>query len=111
MAFQIVCNVDDLWEGDMDSREVDGREVLLVWPDSGAITAYQAMCPHQEVPLIEGKFDGKTLVCRAHNWVFDACTGKGINPSDCELAKYPLRIEDGKVLVDLDIEVRKFTHT
>lgn len=111
MAFQAVCSLDDLWEGDMDARAVGGKEVLLVWPEGGDLLAFQPMCPHQEVPLVEGRFDGKTLICRAHNWVFDACTGKGINPSDCELSRYPLRIENGQVLVDLDIEVRKFTHT
>jgi toluene monooxygenase system ferredoxin subunit len=111
MPYQIVCGVDDLWEGDMDTREVDGKEVLLVWPEDGALAAYQPLCPHQGVPLIEGKFDGKTLVCRAHQWIFDGHTGKGINPSDCKLATFPLRIEDGKVLVDLDVEVRTFTHT
>jgi len=110
MGYQVVCSVEDLWEGDMDSRVVDGKEVLLVWPENGALTAYQPLCPHQEVPLIDGKFDGKTLICRAHNWVFDACTGEGINPSDCGLSKFPLRIEGGKVLVDLDVEVRRFTH-
>jgi toluene monooxygenase system ferredoxin subunit len=111
MTYRIVCGIDDLWEGDMDCREVDGKEVLLVWPDDGELVAYQPMCPHQEVPLIEGKFDGKNLICRAHNWVFDACSGKGINPSDCELSRYPIRFEDGNVLVDLDVEVRRFTHT
>jgi len=111
MAFQVACSVDELWEGEMETREVGNEEVLLVWPTGGNITAYQSMCPHQEVPLIEGRFDGKVLTCRAHLWSFDACTGKGVNPSDCELAKYPLRIEDGQVLVDLDVELRRFTHT
>lgn len=111
MTFKTVCSLDELWEGEMESREVDGQEVLLVWPDGGELVAYQPMCPHQEVALIEGKFDGKTLICRAHNWVFDACSGKGINPSDCALTKFPLRIEDGQILVDLDVEVARFTHT
>ena len=111
MGFKPLCDVDELWEGDMACREIDGQEVLLVWPDGGELTAYQPLCPHQEVPLIDGRFDGKTLVCRAHNWVFDACTGQGINPGDCRLAKFPLRIEGQQVLVDLDVEVVKFTHT
>lgn len=111
MGFQVACNVDELWEGEMETREVGGTEVLLVWPTGGELVAYQSMCPHQEVPLVEGRFDGKVLVCRAHLWSFDARTGKGVNPSDCELAKYPLRIEDGRVLVDLDVELRRFTHT
>jgi len=111
MAFQFLCKKDDLWEGEMVGHEVDGRDVLVVWADGGEITAFQGMCPHQEVALAEGKFDGKTLICRAHNWMFDANSGKGINPSDCELSKYPLKFEGEDVLIDLDIEVRQFAHT
>lgn len=111
MAYQSVCDIEELWEGDMACRTVNGQDVLLVWPDGGELIAYQPLCPHQEVPLIDGRFDGKTLVCRAHNWVFDACTGLGINPGDCRLAKFPLRIEGSQVLVDLDVDVVKFTHT
>jgi toluene monooxygenase system ferredoxin subunit len=111
MAYSRVCDVDAVWEGDMEEVQVDGHDVLLVWPQGGSLTAYQAMCPHQEVALIDGRFDGRTLTCRAHNWIFDACTGKGVNPSDCELSRYPLKIVDGQVLVDLDVEVRRFTHT
>lgn len=111
MAFQFLCKQDDLWEGEMADFRLGTHEVLVVWPDGGEITAYQGMCPHQEVALAEGRFDGKTLICRAHNWVFDAKTGRGVNPSDCELARYPLRLDGDDVLIDLDVEVRQFAHT
>jgi toluene monooxygenase system ferredoxin subunit len=84
----------------MRSFEVDGHEVLIVGLEGGAVRAYQAICPHQEIPLEEGKFDGKTLTCRAHQWVFDATTGVGINPGGCRLAAYPIKIEDNGVFVD-----------
>lgn len=101
MTYQKVCSTDDLWEGDMAAFEVDGQEILLVWPEGEEIRAFQGICPHQDIPLVEGKFDGKTLICRAHLWQFDACTGKGINPGDCQLARYPIRIDAGEVAVDV----------
>lgn len=100
MAFKKVCTLDDVWEGEMECYEVDGQEVLLVGLEGGDVKAYQAVCPHQDIPLVEGKFDGKKLICRAHQWVFDACTGVGINPGDCRLASYPIRIEGDLVYVD-----------
>lgn len=100
MAFKRVCSLDDVWEGEMSCFEVDGHEVLVVGLDGGEIRAYQAICPHQEIPLVEGKFDGKTLICRAHQWVFDAATGVGINPGGCRLAEYPLKVEDNEVFID-----------
>ena len=100
MAFTKVCGVDDVWEGEMQSFQVNGKEVLLVCNDGGEIKAFQGICPHQDIPLIDGKFDGKKIICKAHLWQFDASTGKGINPSNCKLAEYPVQIDGDDVLID-----------
>lgn len=102
MAFQRVCSLDDLWEGDMAAFDVGDTEVLLIWPNGGEVRAVQAMCPHQDIALAEGQFDGKTLVCRAHLWQFDPATGKGVNPTDCALALYPTKVEGDDIFVDVD---------
>jgi toluene monooxygenase system ferredoxin subunit len=102
VAFTRVCGLDDVWEGEMDSFEVDGHEVLVVCVDGGAVRAYQGVCPHQDVPLVEGSFDGRLLVCRAHQWVFDATSGNGVNPATSRLAQYPVRVDGDDVLVDTD---------
>lgn len=111
MTFERVCGLDDLWEGEMESYEVNGHEVLLVSTVGGGIRAFQGICPHQDIPLVEGKFDGKVVICRAHQWVFDGCTGEGINPSDCRLAEYPVRIVGEDVLVDTEGVKPLFAHT
>lgn len=101
MAFERVCSVDEIWEGDMVGFEVGDVDVLLLWPVGGELRAVQGVCPHQEIALAEGTFDGKVLTCRAHLWQFDARTGKGINPTDCELAAYPVKVENDEVWVDV----------
>jgi toluene monooxygenase system ferredoxin subunit len=103
MAFEKVCTMDDVWEGDMDAFETSGGvEVLILGVDGGDIKAFQAMCPHQEIELVEGEFDGKVLTCKAHLWQFDCNTGKGLNPTDCEIAEYPVKIEGDDILVNTD---------
>ncbi|MGZ4804858.1 MAG: Rieske 2Fe-2S domain-containing protein [Ilumatobacteraceae bacterium] len=102
MGFARVCGLDDLWEGEMESYVVDGQEILILRNDGGAMRAFQGVCPHQDFPLIEGKFDGRLLVCRAHQWMFDTSTGHGVNPSNCQLAEYPLKIDGDDVLVDAE---------
>jgi toluene monooxygenase system ferredoxin subunit len=111
MAFTKVCELDELWEGEMESFEVDGHDVLLVSPEGGGVRAFQGICPHQDIPLVEGKFDGKMVVCRAHQWVFDGRTGQGVNPADCRLAEYPVRIDGDDVLVDVAAASPLFAHT
>lgn len=111
MSFTKVCTVDDLWEGEMDSFTVDGQEVLLVCADGGSIKAFQGICPHQDIPLVEGQFDGKKVICRAHLWQFDACTGQGINPADCALAEYPVKLVGNDVYVETKDITPLFAHT
>ena len=60
-------------------------------------------CPHQGYPLSQGKLREGTLTCSWHNWKFDVRTG------DCEFGgegvrRYPSRVEEGRVLVDLSID-------
>ncbi|HUN90499.1 MAG TPA: Rieske 2Fe-2S domain-containing protein [Burkholderiaceae bacterium] len=111
MSFKKACTRDELWEGDMLEVDVDGRVVLLVGLDGGDVRAYQGVCPHQDIPLAEGKFDGRVLVCRAHQWSFDARSGAGINPGDCSLAEYPVKLEGDDVFVDVEGVVPRFAHT
>jgi toluene monooxygenase system ferredoxin subunit len=96
-----LCAADDLWVGEMMCFDA-GRHEVLVLNVEGELHAYQSLCPHQSMPLAEGRFDGKVLTCRAHEWSFDACSGKGINPKGEGLRRFPIRIADGKVFVAID---------
>lgn len=102
MTFKTLCKLDDLWEGEMQAFEIDNEDVLVIWPEGGQPCAFQGACPHQDIPLVEGHFDGKTLTCRAHQWSFEACSGKGLNPSNAQLARYPIKVENGEVLVQIE---------
>jgi nitrite reductase/ring-hydroxylating ferredoxin subunit len=92
------CAIDDLWDGEMETFDVLGRKILLVKHD-GQFFAYQSFCPHQAMPLIEGKLVNGVLTCRAHLWEFDVATGKGINPSNCRLRRFPVRILGNNVQI------------
>jgi len=111
MGFKKVCTLDDLWEGEMESFNVDGQEILLVCAEGGDIKAFQGICPHQDIPLIEGKFDGQKIICRAHLWQFNACNGKGINPDDCALAEYPVKMDGDDVLIETAGVEALFAHS
>lgn len=102
MAFEKVCDLDDLWEGEMEAFDVKGKEILLVHADGGNVRAFPARCPHQDHPLVEGEFENGVLTCSAHLWQFDVLTGKGVNPTDCELVCLPVKIENETVFVDVD---------
>ena len=102
MAFKKACTLDDIWEGDMETFDVDGTEVLLVHVAGEGVHAIQAHCPHQDVDLVDGDLDGRVLTCCMHLWEFDVVAGKGVNPDDAEIAKYKVKIEGDDVYVDVE---------
>lgn len=111
MGFVKVCTLDDLWEGDMEAFEVEGRRVLLVHLPGGEVRATQVECPHQQGDLTEGLLDGTTLTCPVHLWEFDVKTCQGINPTHATLASYPVKLDGDDVYVDPDGDTPKYAHS
>jgi len=105
MAFTRLCDIKDVPDDDMVSFVIDFEEVLVVRDAGGALHAFEATCPHEDFPLVEGLFDGSTITCVNHGWIFDASNGRGINPLSCRIAQYPIRVDGDEVLVDLEGEV------
>ncbi len=95
------CRSSDLVEGGLEVAAVERTLVLVLWPKGGTPRAFQGFCPHAREPLADARFDGDTLVCPHHDWVFDGRSGKCLDGKRCRLAEYPLRIEGGDVLVDV----------
>lgn len=102
MAFHKLSSLDELWSGEMMALFVEGRNVLLVNVDD-MVRAYVDACPHMRTRLSEGLLQGHVLTCATHQWQFDARTGRGINPEMTCLEEFPVRIENGEILVDLDV--------
>jgi toluene monooxygenase system ferredoxin subunit len=105
MAFVKVCGLGDLGSDGMGGFYVEGSEILVLRDAQGAIRAFDGICPHQDSLLADGHFDGATIVCPTHGWMFNAVTGKGINPSSCRIAPYPVKLEGDEVYVDPDTEL------
>lgn len=105
-----VAGLDDLWEGEVMAVEANGHQILLVHLVGGEIRAYQGICPHQQIPLAEGEFDGHRLVCRGHRWEFDLHRGAGVNPAGCSLAEYPVLVRGEDILVTTEGITPRFSY-
>jgi phenylpropionate dioxygenase-like ring-hydroxylating dioxygenase large terminal subunit len=47
------------------------KEPILIGRDAeGKVFAMRDICPHQAVPLSDGRFDGKKIECCFHGWTF-----------------------------------------
>ncbi len=74
--------------------------VAVFRTDSAEVFAASNTCPHKGGPLVEGIVHGQSVTCPLHNWVFDLNTGAATG-EDGRIATYPVRIEDGRVLLDV----------
>jgi nitrite reductase/ring-hydroxylating ferredoxin subunit/multimeric flavodoxin WrbA len=80
---------------------VQNRDIALSFRD-GTFGALANACNHVGGPLGEGRLDGDYVTCPWHQWKFHRTSGKG-EPGfeeDC-IPAYPVRVENGRVLVDL----------
>ena len=77
-----------------------GLAVLLCRCDDG-IHAIANKCAHMACPLEAGLFDGSTITCPCHDWRFDVRTGAFVTAPEIAIATFPVRVEDGGVLVDI----------
>jgi toluene monooxygenase system ferredoxin subunit len=99
MAFLPAEKFEDLWDGEMRGIALAERRILLV-NVGGKVSAFLDRCAHLGVPMSEGKLEGGALICSAHQWSYDACTGQGINPCSARLHALPVKVEEGIIWVD-----------
>jgi 3-phenylpropionate/trans-cinnamate dioxygenase ferredoxin subunit len=60
------------------------------------------LCTHQRVHLSGGLLIGHEIECPKHNGRFDIRTGQAkCRPVSQPLATYPVRVQDGRVWIDL----------
>jgi nitrite reductase/ring-hydroxylating ferredoxin subunit/(2Fe-2S) ferredoxin len=99
-AWKRVCSPAEVPANGMKEFKVEGAGVLVVHTGE-AFVAFQAMCPHEAIPLQEGIHDGCTLTCLEHMWQFDLKTGAPMGDAQEGLKGYPLKEEAGQLYVAL----------
>ncbi|MBU2994772.1 nitrite reductase small subunit NirD [Octadecabacter sp. 1_MG-2023] len=65
------------------------------------VFALDNACPHKNGPLAEGIVHGNAVTCPLHNWVISLETGMVQGPDEGQVATYPARVEDGRILLDV----------
>jgi nitrite reductase/ring-hydroxylating ferredoxin subunit len=95
----IAIALDELWEGEMVGLRLGAADVLLVNLGKAEVHAFDNRCPHAGSRLSEGHLQANVIQCGAHLWQFDARSGLGVNPRNCALRRYPVKVVDGAILV------------
>lgn len=92
MSKKFVCDLKVVSSGEMKGFDIDGKRILILNTDDG-IRACDGVCPHQEVLLEEGLFDGQTLTCHSHLWQWDVCNGDPLGIAECQLKMFDVSVD------------------
>ncbi len=77
-----------------------GGKVICVANVNGEICAMENICLHMGGPLGEGVVEGGKVICPWHGWAYDPKTGQA-GPPGAKVAVYPVKIENGDVLIEM----------
>jgi len=96
-----VASTDEIPSGARKLLEVDGR-AIAVFNIAGTYYCIADVCSHDDGPVAEGELVGTEIECPRHGARFDVRTGKVLSlPAIVDIPSYPVRVEDGSVLVGL----------
>ena len=68
---------------------------------NGSYSAMDNICLHRGGLLGQGLIENGNLVCPWHAWAWDPKTGEAAHNPSAKVAVYPLKIENGDVLVEI----------
>jgi nitrite reductase (NADH) small subunit len=77
-----------------------GNKTICIANVDGNYSAMDNVCPHRGGPLGQGMVEGGKVVCPWHGWEWDVKTGAAEQDSRMRVAVYPLKIENGGVLIE-----------
>jgi nitrite reductase/ring-hydroxylating ferredoxin subunit len=99
--FVIVADLAELPRGGLRRKLLDGHSLVLA-RIGDAVYACQGTCPHERGDLSQGRVENGRLICPRHLASFDLQDGRCSAGWKLDrLRLYPVRVEDGRIAVDL----------
>jgi naphthalene 1,2-dioxygenase system ferredoxin subunit len=95
-------STEDLPSDDVKGLVVGGRDIAL-YTVGDAVYATDNICTHGQARLCDGFLEGHEIECPLHQGRFDVRDGKPTcEPVTDALRSYPVRIEGGRVFLQID---------
>ena len=96
-----VLAVAELLPGQAAEVKVGDKAVAL-FNVGGTFYAITNLCPHRGGPLGQGFVEGSQVSCPWHNYTFDVTTGENVVNAELKVARYDVKVEDGRVFVKVE---------
>ena len=100
MATVSLIDADSVPPGSAAEVVANGK-IFAVFNVDGTLYVIDGICPHAGGPLGKGMLRGDIVTCPWHGWQFNVSTGHHcLNQRLCQ-TRYDVRVEDGKIIVEL----------
>ena len=96
-----ICALDDIPV--LGARVVRnaGGDISVFRNADDEVFALLDKCPHKGGPLSQGLVHGRSVTCPLHNWKVDLSNGEALAPDAGCTRAFPVKIEQGDVLLQL----------
>lgn len=96
-----LCELDDIPV--LGSRVVERAEgnLAVFRTSQDQVFALLDRCPHKRGPLSQGIVHGETVTCPLHGWQVGLADGQAKAPDRGCTPRFPVRVEQGVVYLDL----------
>jgi len=96
------CAADDIEAEDLVRFDHEGRTFVIYRGPADDYFCTDGLCTHEKVHLEDGLVMDYEVECPKHNATFDYRTGEALRAPACvDLRTYAVRVEDGRVLVEV----------
>jgi naphthalene 1,2-dioxygenase ferredoxin component len=96
-----ISAADKLPEDDVIGVQAEGKDLALYYVE-GQVYATDNLCSHGHARLCDGFLEGFEIECPLHQGKFDIRNGKPLCQPVVEAIRvYPVKIENGRVYLDL----------
>jgi 3-phenylpropionate/trans-cinnamate dioxygenase ferredoxin subunit len=97
------CSEDDVETEDVIRFDHGGRSFAIYRSPDDEFFATDGFCTHEKTHLADGLVMDDIIECPKHNGRFNYKTGAARGAPVCiNLKTYPVKIEAGKVMIELD---------
>ncbi|MDQ6952818.1 MAG: nitrite reductase small subunit NirD [Mariprofundaceae bacterium] len=97
-----VCALDEIPPSQARTVKAGDTIIAVFRLTDDRVKAVENRCPHKQGPLAEGIVSGDDILCPLHNWRIHLDDGKVAAPDEGCVKTYPVKVENGQVLLSLD---------
>ena len=101
VPFVEICGLEDIPARGSRVVETSRGQIALFRTAEGEVFALDNRCPHKGGPLSEGIVHGRHVTCPLHNWVIGLEDGQATGADKGCARRYPVRLEDGRVFLNV----------